>query len=98
MKKFVFLYNSNPNEVPSDSVMDVWMLWFDSIKDSIIDMGNPLMDGTLVTSGPAVKIAPEKNPISGFTVIKAENMEGAIAIAKTCPGQSGLQVYEAMEM
>jgi len=25
-------------------------------------------------------------------------MDEAIAIAKTCPGQSGLQVYEAVEM
>jgi len=98
MKKFVFLYNSNPNEVPSDSVMDVWMLWFDSIKESIIDMGNPLMDGTLVSSDRASTIPEDKNPISGYTVIRAKDMDGAIAIAKTCPGQSGLQVYEAMEM
>jgi hypothetical protein len=38
------------------------------------------------------------NPISGYTVIKAKDMDGAIAIAKTCPSQSGLQVYEAIEM
>jgi hypothetical protein len=98
MKKFVFLYNSEPNAVPNDSDMDVWMQWFDSIKESIVEMGNPLTDGTLVTAGPAVKIAPKMNPISGYTVIKAKDMDGAIAIAKTCPSQSGLQVYEAIEM
>jgi hypothetical protein len=98
MKKFVFLYNSEPNAVPNDSDMDVWMVWFDSIKESIIDMGNPLMDGMLVTSGPAAKIAPKMNPISGYTLIRAKDMDGAIAIAKTCPSQSGLQVYEALEM
>ena len=98
MKKFVFLYNSEPNAIPSASDMDVWMLWFDSIKESIVDMGNPFTDGMLVTSGPAAKIAPKMNPISGYTVIKANDMDGAIAIAKTCPSQSGLQVYEAIEM
>jgi hypothetical protein len=98
MKKFVFLYNSEPNAVASDSDMDVWMVWFDSIKDSIVDMGNPLTDGMLVTSGPASKIAPKMNPISGYTVIRAADMDGAIAIAKSCPSQSGLQVYEAIEM
>ena len=98
MKKFVFLYNSEPNAVPNDSDMDVWMQWFDLIKESIVEMGNPLTDGTLVTAGPAVKFAPKMNPISGYTVIKAKDMVGAIAIAKTCPSQSGLQVYEAIEM
>jgi hypothetical protein len=43
-------------------------------------------------------IPPENNPISGYTVIKAEDLDAAIAIAKTCPGKSGMQVYEAIEM
>ena len=51
MKKFVFLYNSNPNEVPNDDVMDVWMVWFNKIMDSIVEMGNPFTDGMLVASG-----------------------------------------------
>ncbi|TRZ54936.1 MAG: hypothetical protein D4S00_07895 [Streptomycetaceae bacterium] len=98
MKKFVFLYNSNPNEVPSDSVMDVWMVWFTAISKSIVEMGNPFTDGTLVSAGRASTIPEDKNPISGYTVIKAKDMDEAIAIAKTCPGQSGLQIYEAVEM
>ena len=98
MKKFVFLYNSEPNETPSDDVMDVWMTWFTSINASILEMGNPFMDGVLVTSDSSSVIPPENNPISGYTVIKAEDLEAAIAIAKTCPGKSGMQVYEAMEM
>ncbi len=98
MKKFVFLYNSNPNEVPNDDVMDVWMVWFNKIMDSIVEMGNPFTDGMLVASGKSSMIPEDRNPISGYTVIKAKDMDAAIAIAKTCPGQSGLQVYEAVEM
>ena len=98
MKKFVFLYNSDPSEVPSDDVMDVWMKWFESIKESTLDMGNPLMEGMLVTSMSASKITPEMNPIGGYTLIKAEDMNAAVAIAKSCPGHSAIQVYEAMEM
>ena len=98
MKKFVFLYNSEPNAVPNDSDMDVWMVWFTAISKSIVEMGNPFTDGTLVSAGQASTIPEDKNPISGYTVIKAQDMDEAIAIAKTCPGQSGLQVYEAIEM
>ena len=98
MKKFVFLYNSNPNEAHTDEAMDIWMKWFGSIGESILDMGNPLMEGMLVTSSTSSRISPEMNPVSGYTVIKAEDMAAAIEIAKSCPGQSGMQVYEAMEM
>ncbi|MDP1852107.1 MAG: hypothetical protein Q8K48_06810 [Candidatus Planktophila sp.] len=98
MKKFVFLYNSEPNATPSDSDMDVWMTWFESIKESVTEMGNPFMGGMLVTSDSASVIPPEKNPISGYTVIKAVDIEAAIAIAKSCPSQTGLQLYEAIEM
>lgn len=78
--------------------MAVWMKWFETIKESTLDMGNPLMEGMLVTSAGASKISPEMNPTSGYIVIKAEDMNAAVAIAKTCPGTGGMQVYEAMEM
>ena len=98
MKKFVFLYNSEPNAIPSDNDMDIWMTWFTSIGASIVEMGNPFATGMLVTSDSATVIPVENNPISGYTVIKAADMDAAIAIAKTCPSQTGLQLYEAIEM
>ena len=98
MKKFVFLYNSEPNEGASDDAMDVWMAWFDSIKESVAEMGNPFTPGMNVTSTSATEIPAANNPITGYTVIKAADMDAAIAIAKTCPSKTGLQLYEAIEM
>ncbi len=98
MKKFVLLYNAEPDEKPTDDVMDVWMKWFGTIGGSILDMGNPLMDGRLVNANGASSLTQENRPVSGYTIIKAEDMDAAVEIAKTCPGKSGLQVYEAMEM
>ena len=98
MKKFVFLYNSEPNEGASDDAMDVWMAWFESIKESVAEMGNPFMPGMNVTSTSATEIPVANNPITGYTVIKAADMDAAIAIAKTCPSKTGLQLYEAIEM
>ena len=98
MKKFVFLYNSDSSDVPSTDDTDVWMEWFDTFKESTLDMGNPLMEGMNVTSAAVSKISPEMNPISGYTLIEVKDMDAAIAIAKRCPGQSGVQVYEAQEM
>ena len=98
MKKFVFLYNFNPKEVPSEEAMQVWMSWFKKIGKNVLDMGNPLMGGMLVTAKKAKKITPAMSPITGYTVIKAKDIEAAIKIAQTCPGKAGMQVYEAMEM
>ena len=98
MKKFVFLYNSEPNQGAQDDAMDIWMKWFDSIKESVAEMGNPFMPGMNVTSNSATEIPAANNPITGYTVINAADMEAAIAIAKTCPSKTGLQLYEAIEM
>jgi len=98
MKRFVFLYNSEPNGGAGDDSMDVWMTWFTSINDSVQEMGNPFMPGINVTSDSATEITVDKNPISGYTIIKAADMDAAIAIAKTCPSKTGVQVYEAIEM
>ena len=98
MKKFVLLYNFDPKEVPSDEGMDIWMKWFTKIGKSILDMGNPFMGGMLVTAKKSKKITPSMNPITGYTIIKARNMDAAIKIAQSCPGKAGMQVYEAMEM
>ncbi|MDO8645708.1 MAG: hypothetical protein Q7R42_03875 [Candidatus Planktophila sp.] len=98
MKKFVFLYNFEPNEASADDSMDVWMAWFTSINASIIDMGNPFMEGLNVTKDSTSAITADKNPITGYTLIKALDMDAAVAIAKSCPSKTGVQVYEAVEM
>ena len=97
MKKFVFLYNTDTDGA-ADGDMDPWMKWFGAIGESIVDMGNPLMEGMNVSSSGATKISADKHPVSGYSVIKAEDMAAALVIAKGCPGKSGLQVYEAIEM
>ena len=98
MKKFLFLYNVDPKESPADADMDLWMKWFDSISESLLDMGNPLMEGMNVSSAGAMKITSELHPVSGYTIVKAEDMAAAIEIAKGCPGEAGLRVHEAIEM
>ncbi len=98
MKKFVFLYNADANESPADADMDLWMKWFGAIGESLLDMGNPLMEGMNVSSTGATKISPQMHPVSGYTIVKAEDMAAAIELAKGCPGKAGLQVYEAVEM
>ncbi len=77
-----------------------YMAWLSSLGDSAVSPANPLKntstvnsDGTVTTGG--------TTPISGYTIIETDTMDGAISIAKSCPfldiGGS-LEVSELMQM
>jgi hypothetical protein len=36
--------------------------------------------------------------ITGYSIVKAENMEEAVKLLKGCPQSSGIKVYEALPM
>jgi len=80
--------------------MSKYMAWLSSLGDSAVSPANPLKntntvksDGTVTTGG--------ITSMSGFTIIKADSMEAALSIAKSCPfleiGGS-LEVSELMQM
>ena len=64
--------------------MGRWKVWIDGLGDTIVNPGTPLKDTKVIT---ASEVSDENDPNSmkGFAVIKAENIEAAVAIAKTDP-------------
>ena len=79
--------------------MDAWMGWFKKLGKAVIDGGVPTKPGKLVGKGSAKAIG--NNPVTGYSIIKADNLDAAVAIAKGCPnipdgGQ--VAVYELMPM
>ncbi len=94
MKKFVLI--TVGFEKPTPEIMKEWMAWFQSIGDRIVDQIG-LMNGTEVTKEGMKDLEMDKNALTGYLVIKAENKEEAIEIAKKCPMISSTLVYEAME-
>ncbi len=96
MKKFVFLCVGY--ETPTKEIMDAWMKWFGSIKDHIVDSGNPFGPGREITKNGTKQLPHDKGAITGYTIINAESMDEAEKIAKTCPIITGIRVYEAMSM
>jgi hypothetical protein len=100
MKEFVMLFkNSAPAEGPAPSpeqmqqMLTGWMTWFEELGKAghivnggnrlSMQMGRTIKPGGIVSDGPFSEI---KEFISGYTIIKAENLEGAVEIAKGCPG------------
>ena len=74
--------------------------WLSLLGDSAVSPANPLKDTSTVNPDGTVT-AGSTTSMSGFTIIEADSMESALAIAKSCPfleiGGS-LEVSELMQM
>ena len=80
-------------------VMGEWGKWFGQLGDAVVEKGAPTIPGKIVDKSGVVDIG--ENPLQGYTVIKADNLDAAIQLAEDCPGiQAGGQiaVYELAAM
>ena len=84
---FLLAYHGGKTPETSDDVaaeMARWKAWFDNISAAVIDPGNPVgMSKTVTNNGVIDDGGP--NPVSGYTVISADNIDDAVAMAKACP-------------
>ena len=96
MKKFIFLHVGY--ETPTEKIKVEWMKWFESIKDHIVDSGNPFGPGMEITHDGVKELPHDKEATTGYSIINAESMDEAVKIAQTCPIITSMRVYEAMSM
>ncbi len=93
MKKYVLLTVGFTQ--PTPKIMKSWTQWFKSIEDKIVDqivLGN----GKEVTRKGTAELPMDKDAITGYVVINAENMDEAIKIAQSCPMITSTKVFEIM--
>ena len=104
MAKFIFAYHggstpSTPEE--GEKVMANWRTWMGSIGDAFVDPGAPVGMSKTV-SGSGVADNGGSNPISGYSVVEAADMDAALAMAKGCPinddAGGSVEVAECVEM
>lgn len=104
MPKYVFAYHGGKMpETPEEGqkVMAAWTAWYEKMGAAVVDGGNPVGPSKTVTAK-GVQANGGANPISGYTLVNAANMDAAIEMAKGCPmvadGSGNVEVAEAMEM
>jgi hypothetical protein len=103
MTKFVFAYHGGKApESPEEGakVMAAWQAWFGSMGDAVVDGGNPVGPSKTVSAG-GVADDGGSNPLSGYTLIDAADIDAAVKHAQGCPILSdggSVEVAEAMEM
>ena len=80
MPTFVFTYRATPGFTPNPESASAWMDWFDSMGDQVVDIGKPV--AALDTVGDC---SSESTQLGGYSVIRADDLEAAVVIAKGCP-------------
>ena len=105
MAKYVLLYSGGSmpeTEAEQAAVMQAWGVWYTELGAAVTDPGNPLSPmAKSVTSDGKVQDGPVGTAASGYTLISADSLDAAAAMAKGCPilqGGGAVSVYEAMEM
>jgi hypothetical protein len=80
MPTFVFTYRMPEDYVPGGpETMAKWTAWFDSMGESLSDLGNPVFESTeLGTCG-------EGTRLGGYSFVTAQDLGTAVSLAKRSP-------------
>jgi hypothetical protein len=81
------------------AAMQAWGAWFGTLGPAIVDPGNPFAGSTSVNGNGAGGEAPSQ--LTGYTVVKADSLDAASALAEGCPvfnGGGSVDVYETIEV
>ena len=102
MPNYIFAYHGgkmpeSPEEV--EKLMAKWKAWMGGLGDALVNPGNPVgMSKTVSADG--VTDDGGSNPLSGFSIVEADSMDGALEMAKGSPHlETGtIEVAEVKEM
>jgi hypothetical protein len=102
MAKFVYIYTGGQMaETPEaqEAAMQAWGAWFGTLGNAVTDAGNPFSNSATVSSNGVTDGAAAG--AGGYSVITADSLGEAAALAKGCPVLTGggtIEVYEAVPM
>ena len=101
MANFLLLYSGGKmpeGESEMKAITQDWMKWFEKIGSGLVDGGNPMTPmAKVIASDGKVSDVPMGSMASGYSVIKADSLDAAVAMAKGCPvlkGGAKISVYE----
>jgi hypothetical protein len=80
MTTFLFSYRTPKGYVPGGpDTVAAWTAWFEELGASVSDRGNPVFES--VSLGPC----GVDTRLGGYSLITAEDLDSALAMAKGCP-------------
>ena len=75
------------------------MEWIEALGDDAINKGTPLSQPRLVTPDGVEELTGDAAP-TGFSIVRADDMDAALEIARACPflEMGTLEVAQVMQM
>jgi hypothetical protein len=93
MATFLLTYRSAKEYIPGDrGVIASWRAFFEGLGESLQDTGNPIFARTALGNCDA-----ETTVLGGYSFVRADDLEAAVALAKGCPAltnSGGVEVGE----
>jgi hypothetical protein len=64
-------------------VMAAWTAWFDGLGGAVVERGNPTSETrTIGANGSA---SGDGSGVTGYSVVRADSLDGAVGVARGCP-------------
>ena len=83
MTTFLFSYRMPTDYTPGrPDALAAWRSFFEGIGDDLLDMGNPVFESA------AVGHCGPDTTLGGYSLVQADNLEDAVALAGACPGMT----------
>ncbi len=106
MNDYVLLYSGGggmpETEDAQKSALQDWETWMGKLGSALVDGGNPFTSAAKkIAADGSISDGPVDQMVTGYSVIKAESLEEAAALAKDCPvlkGGASISVFETFDV
>jgi hypothetical protein len=104
MANYVLVYRGGggmagtPEE--QQQIMAAWGVWFNTLGQSLVDGGNPFGPSSTINSDGSSSQGGSSG-LTGYTILKADNLDAATGMAKGCPvltSGGSVEVYETHQV
>ncbi|MDQ2739184.1 MAG: hypothetical protein M3Y35_11375 [Actinomycetota bacterium] len=96
MANYVFSYRVPSDYVPAAETSGEWQVWFGGMGSALVNVGHAVTD-----YGSLGEVGGSSSRVIGYSVVSAEDMDSALALAKDCPALrvgGGVEVGPVMEV
>lgn len=88
MPSYLLAYHGSSipkTEAENAELMTAWLDWMDSLGAALEANNNPVTATRTIRPGNVVSDDGGANPVVGLSFVRADNIDAAIQLAKTCP-------------
>ena len=88
MPKYLFSYHGggmNLTDEEQAQSMAAWGMWMGGLGAALTEGGNPVVQSSTVQPDGSSVSGGGPNPVTGYSVVSADSLEAALAMAAGCP-------------